>query len=94
MKNSIKLTVKAARRKLGVPMPAAMPCKIPTKSSALNRAGHRPHQDHITAKGMNSMTHCSPCSQIHSDASLKIPDAKAAVRERMGKTGEKIRHGS
>ena len=22
-------------------------------------AGHKPHQDHITAKGMNSMTHCS-----------------------------------
>ena len=28
-----KLTMKAARRKLEVPMPAAMPCKIPTKSS-------------------------------------------------------------
>ena len=28
-----KLTMKAARRKLEVPMPAAMPCKIPIKSS-------------------------------------------------------------
>ena len=28
-----KLTMKAARRKLEFPMPAAMPCKIPTKSS-------------------------------------------------------------
>ena len=28
-----KLTKKAARRKLEVPMPAAMPCKIPIKSS-------------------------------------------------------------
>ena len=28
-----KLTVKAARRKLEVPMPATMPCKIPIKSS-------------------------------------------------------------
>ena len=28
-----KLTMKAARRKLEVPMPAAMRCKIPTKSS-------------------------------------------------------------
>ena len=28
-----KLTTKAARRKLEVPMPAAMPCKIPIKSS-------------------------------------------------------------
>ena len=28
-----KLTMKAARRKLEVPMPAAMPCKIPIKGS-------------------------------------------------------------
>ena len=28
-----KLIIKAARRKLEVPMPAAMPCKIPIKSS-------------------------------------------------------------
>ena len=28
-----KLTMKAARRKLEVPVPAAMPCKIPLKSS-------------------------------------------------------------
>ena len=28
-----KLTMKAARRKLEVPMPATMPCKIPTKSN-------------------------------------------------------------
>ena len=28
-----KLTIKAARRKLEVPMPAAMPCKIPIKRS-------------------------------------------------------------
>ena len=28
-----KLTIKAARRKLEIPMPAAMPCKIPIKSS-------------------------------------------------------------
>ena len=28
----LKLTIKAARRKLEVPMPAAMPCKIPIKS--------------------------------------------------------------
>ena len=78
-----KLTMKAARRKLEVPMPAAMPCKIPTKSNGethrsigkrktkyacvvhadestrprLEGAGHKPHQDHISEKGMNSMTH-------------------------------------
>ena len=28
-----KFTMKAARRKLEVPMPAAMPCKMPIKSS-------------------------------------------------------------
>ena len=33
-----KLTMKAARGKLEVPMPAAMPCKIPIKSSG---ASHR-----------------------------------------------------
>ena len=91
-----KLTMKAARRKLGVPMPAAMPCKIPTKRSGeihrsigkrkmkyacvtdadestrprLEGPGHQPHQDHITAKGTNSITHCTQsCSQIHFDAS-------------------------
>ena len=77
-----KLAIKAARRKLELPMPAAMPCKIPMKSSGethrnigkrktnyacvvdadestkprLEGAGHKPHQDHITAKDMNSMT--------------------------------------
>ena len=75
-----KLTMKAARRKLEVPMPAGMPCKIPIKSSGethgntgkrrtkydcvvdadestrprLEGAGHKLHQEHITAKGMNS----------------------------------------
>ena len=80
-----KPIMKAARRKLEVPMPAAMPCKIPIKSSGENHrnigkrktkyacpvdadestrprpegAGHKPHQDHITAKGMNSITRYS-----------------------------------
>ena len=80
-----KLTMKAARRKLEVPMPAAMPCKIPIKNSGathrnigkrktkyacvvdadestrprLEGAGNKPHQCHITAKGMNSVTHHS-----------------------------------
>ena len=77
-----KLTLKAARGKLEVPMPAAVPCKIPMKSSGethrnigkrntkyacvvdanestrprLEGAGHKPHQDQVTAKGMNSIT--------------------------------------
>ena len=80
-----KLTMKAARRKLEVPMPAAMPCKTPINSSVethrnigkrktkyacivdadentrlrLEGAGHRLHQDRITAKRMKSMTHHS-----------------------------------
>ena len=101
-----KLTMKSGRRKLEVPMPAAMPCKIPTKSSgethrnigkrktkyacvvdadeytrpALEGAGHEPHQDHITAKGMNSITHSSLVPKfIPMPQALKIPDANAAV---------------
>ena len=80
-----KFTMKAARRKLEVPMTAAMPCKILIKSSGETHrniwkrktkyacvvdaddstrprpqgAGHKPHQDHITAQGMHSMTHYS-----------------------------------
>ena len=80
-----KRTMTAARGKLEVPMPAAMPCKIPIKSSGarhhtigkrktkyacvvdadestrprLEGAGHKPHQDHIAAKGMNSVTQMS-----------------------------------
>ena len=101
-----KLTIKAARRKLEVPMPAAMPCKTPTKSSGKptaiwGKAGHnflallmptraqdqgsrellhKSHQDHITAKGMKSMT---PISLVHKFITMlqamKIPNAKAAV---------------
>ena len=103
-----KITIKATRRKLEVPMPAAMPCKIPTKSSGethrsigkrktkyacvfdadestrprLEGAGHKPHQDHITAKGMNSMTHQSLVHKfIPMPQALKIPDAKEAVEK-------------
>ena len=103
-----KLTMKAARRKLEVPMPAAMPCKIPIKSSEethrsigkrktkcacvvdadestsprLERAGHEPHQDHIAAKGMNSITHESLVHKIiPMPQALIIPDAKAAVEK-------------
>ena len=103
-----KLTMKAARRKLKVPMPAAMPCKIPIKSSVEThrnigkrktkyacvvdaddstrprpkRAGHELHQDHITAKGMNSLTHYSLVHKfILLPQAMKIPDAKAAVEK-------------
>ena len=106
--------MKAARRKLDVPMPAAMPCKIPIKSSIgkrstkyacvvdvdectrprLEGAGHKPHQDHITAKGMNSMTHCSLVHKfIPMPEALKSPDAKAAVEKGL-ENWRKFRHGS
>ena len=103
-----KLTMKAARRKVEVPMPAAMPCEIPIKGSGeihhnigkrktkyacvvdadestrprLGGAGHKPHQDHITAKGTNSTTHHSLVHKfIPMPQALKIPDAKAAVEK-------------
>ena len=108
--------MKAACRKLEVPMPAAMPCKIPIKSSGethrnigkrktkyacivdadestrpmLEGAGHKPHQDHITAKGTHSITHCSHVHKfIPMPQALKIPDAKSAAEREWGKNGEK-----
>ena len=103
-----KLTVQAARRKLEVPMPAAMPCQIPKKSSGeahrnigerkakyacivdadeitrprLEGAGHKPHQDHITAKGTIFMTRYSLVHKfIPMPQASKIPDVKAAVEK-------------
>ena len=75
--------MKNARRKLEVPMPAAMPCKTPVncrgKTSrsigksktkyacivdadesvrlGLEGVPHRFHEDHISAKGINSLCH-------------------------------------
>ena len=89
-------------------MPAAMPCKIPIRSSGeihrnigkrrtrfacivdadestrprLEGAEHKPHQDHTTAEGMNSMTHYSLVHKfIPMPQAMKIPDAKAAVEK-------------
>ena len=42
-----KLTMKAARTKLEVPMPAAMPCRIPIKSSGENPPQYWETQDKI-----------------------------------------------
>ena len=78
-----KHTMKHARRKLEIPMPAAMPCKTPlncrgetcrsigkrkTKYACVVDADepmrirsegvpHRYHEDHIFAKGINSLSH-------------------------------------
>ena len=101
-----KLIAKAARRKLEVPMPAAMPRKTPIKSFGETHrnigkretkcacifvadvstrprregAGNKPHRDHITAEGMNSMTHYSLVHKfIPMYQAVKMPNAKAAV---------------
>ena len=110
-----KLTRKAARRKWEPPMPAAMPCKLPVKSSGkptailgkarqntlvlmptkestrprLQGAGHKPHQDHISAKEMKFYDSLQSCSEVHSNASSiknsrrkgSSGDGKAAVEK-------------
>ena len=46
----------------------------------LEGAGYKPHQDHITAKGLNSSSHDNLVHKfIPMPQALKIPDAKAAV---------------
>ena len=115
-----KLTMKAARGKLEVPMPAALLCKIPIKSSGgthtnignrktkyvcvfdadestrprLEGAGHKPHQDHITAKATNSMIHYSLVHKF-----IPMPQAEKFQMRRQqwrkdGKNWIKSRHGS
>ena len=95
-------------------MPAAMPCKIPIKSSGkthrstgqrttkyacvvnadestrptLEGAGHKLHQDHITAKDMNSCTHYSLVPKFSPmPQALKILDEKQ--RRKNGKNWRK-----
>ena len=54
-------------------------------------AGHKPHQDHITAKGMNSMTHYSLVHKfIPMPQALKKSRRKGGSGERMGKTEDHI----
>ena len=56
----------------------------------LEGAGHKHHQDHITAKGMNSFTHHSLGHKfIPIPQAFKIPDAKVAVKKECEKQ-EKI----
>ena len=48
----------------------------------LEGAGHKPHQDHVTAKGMNSMIRYSLVRKfIPMPQALKKPDAKAVVEK-------------
>ena len=111
-----KLTMKAARRKLAVPMPAAVLCKITDEgewrkpTAVLGNAGqnmlfvvdadesttpklegavHKHHEDHITAGGVNSITHYSFVHKFIPDASsIKNTRCKGSSGERKGKTGE------
>ena len=51
---------------------------------------HRYHEDHIAAKGINSLSHYNLAHKFipMPQALKKIPDAKASVEKRMGKMGE------
>ena len=52
----------------------------------LEGAGHKPHQDHITAKEMNSITHYSLVHKfISMPQAFKIQDAKAALEKELEK---------
>ena len=54
----------------------------------LEGAGHKLHQDHITAKGRNSIAHYILFHKfIPMPHAFKIPDAKAAVKKEWEKTG-------
>ena len=117
-------TIKNARRKLEIPMPAAMLCntlvncrgetcrnigKHKTKYACIVDADesvrkrqkgvpHRYHEDHISAKGSNSLNHYNLEHKfIPMPLALKIPGAKAAVekgktRENPGMAADKIRN--
>ena len=114
-----KHTMKNARRKLEIPMPAPKPCKTRVNCSGENCCGigkrktkyacivdadesvrirlegvsHRYHEDHIFAKGINSLSRYNLVHKfIPMRQAMKIPDAKAAV-EKEWETWRKCRHG-
>ena len=68
-------------------------CAVDADESTRQRlegAGHKSHQDHITAKRMNSMTHYSLVHKfIPMPQALKNSRRKGSSGERMGKTEEK-----
>ena len=80
-----------ARRKLEVPMRAAMPCKIQRHTYTATcrfekdcktkyACPHRYHEDYISAKGINSLSHYNLVHKfIPMSQALKNPDTKAAV---------------
>ena len=71
-----------------MPLEMLMPTKA--RDQGCEGAGHKPHQYHLTAKGMNSMTHYSLVHKfIPMPQALKIPDAKGVVEKELEKL-EKI----
>ena len=116
-----KSTMKNARRKLEIPMPAAMPCKTlvncrgetcrnigkhKTKYACIVDADeslrirlegvpHNDHEDRISAKGINSLSHCN---LVHNF--MPMPEAKKKKRmqrhqwRKNGKNLRKYWHGS
>ena len=55
----------------------------------LERVPQRCHEDHIAAKGTNSLSHYNVAHKfIPMPQALSIPEAKAAVEKRMEKTWE------
>ena len=108
-----KHTMKNARRKLEIPMPAAMICKTPAdtrgescRSIGKHKTKHacivdaeesvrirlegvpqRYHEDHIVAKGINSLSLYHLVHEfIPMPQALKIPDAKALQWRKNWKT--------
>ena len=109
-----KHTMENARRRLEMPMPAAMPCKTPVtcrgetcrsigksktkyacavdvnKSMRIRLEGVPPryHEDHIAAKGINSLSHYNLVHKfIPMPQALKKTGCKGSSGE-MGNTGE------
>ena len=67
-------------------------CIVDADESTRPRQGavHISHQDHITAKRVNSVTQYSLLHKfIPMPQAMKIPDAKAAVVKEKGKIGDK-----
>ena len=68
-----KLTMRAVRRKLEVPMPT-----IPRRE----KVGHKLHQDHIIPKRLQSTIHCNCVHKfIPMLQAFKIPDVMVAVEK-------------
>ena len=95
-----KCTMKIARRKLEIPVRAAMLCKTPINSGRestrirLEGAPERYHEYHVAAKGIKSLSHYNLVHKfIPIPQTLKIPDDKAAV-EKEGKHWKRSWHGT